>query len=51
MGASDGPEPVGTNYVRTKPDVPARHASNLKSKFEGMAKQSEEDAKKRSEEE
>ena len=31
--------------------VPKRHATNLKSKFEGMAKQSEEEAKKRSEEE
>merc|ERR1711972_706867 len=30
--------PVGTNYVKTKPDIPARNASNLKSKFEGMAK-------------
>ena len=36
-GEAEGPGPVGTNYVRTKPDVPARHASNLKSKFEGMA--------------
>merc|ERR1712106_438179 len=43
--------PVGTNYVKTKPDIPARNASNLKSRFEGMAKQSETEAKQRAEEE
>merc|ERR1719228_1169477 len=43
--------PVGTNYVKTRPDIPARNAMNLKSRFEGMAKQSEEEARKRTEEE
>merc|ERR1711892_953521 len=43
--------PVGTNYVKTKPDIPARNASNLKSRFGGMAKQSETEAKQRAEEE
>merc|ERR1712228_25774 len=43
--------PVGTNYVKTKPDIPARNASSLKSKFEGMAQQSESEAKQRAEEE
>merc|ERR1712058_213139 len=46
-GATD--EQVGP--VRTKPDIPVKHASNLRSKFEGMAKQSEEDARKKAEEE
>ena len=31
--------------------VPARHTSNLKSKFEGMAKQSEDEARRRAEDE
>merc|ERR1719443_470153 len=43
--------PVGTNYVKTKPDIPARNASNLKSRFEGMAQQSEAEARQRAEEE
>merc|ERR1712013_715841 len=42
--------PVGTNYVKTKPDIPARNASNLKSRFEGMAQQSEAEARQRAEE-
>jgi len=43
--------PVGTNYVKTKPDIPARNASNLKSRFEGMAQQSETEARQRAEDE
>merc|ERR1712096_270866 len=37
---AESPSPVGTNYQKTKPDIPKRHATNLKSKFEGMARQS-----------
>ena len=29
----------GTNYVKTKPDIQARNAPNLDSRFEGMAQQ------------
>ena len=47
----DSPGPVGTNYVKTKPDIPVKHASNLRSKFEGMAKQTEDEARKKAEEE
>merc|ERR1719232_2075638 len=47
----DSPGPVGTNYVKTKPDIPVKHASNLRSKFEGMAKQTEDEARKKADEE
>ena len=40
-------EKIGTNYVRTKPDIPARNAGNLKARFENMAKQNEEESKVR----
>ena len=40
-------EKIGTNYVKTKPDIPARNAGNLKARFENMAKQNEEESKVR----
>merc|ERR1711971_246902 len=42
---------VGTNYVKTKPDIPARNASNLRSRFENMAQQSTDDANEKLKEE
>merc|ERR1711874_903696 len=42
---------VGTNYVKTKPDIPERKASNLRSKFENMAQQSVDEAQDRAAEE
>merc|ERR1711892_23226 len=47
----EGQGAVGTNYVKTKPDIPARNASNLKSRFEGMAQQNETEARQRAEDE
>merc|ERR1711913_275775 len=35
---------VGTNYVKARPDIPSRNASNLRSKFENMAQQSVDEA-------
>lgn len=42
---------MGTNYTRTKPDVPTKNAGNLRARFENMAQQSTEEAKARAEEE
>merc|ERR1712002_589897 len=50
-GEQEVPAVVGTNYVKTKPNIPARNAMNLKSRFEQMAKQSEEEARGKAEEE
>lgn len=36
---------VGTNYIKTKPDISGAKPSNLRAKFENMAMQSEEDAR------
>jgi len=47
----EGQGSVGTNYVKTKPDIPMRTAGKLKSRFESMAQESEAEAKKKSEEE
>nr|CAD7396155.1 unnamed protein product [Timema poppensis] len=44
-------EKVGTNYEKSKPDIGSAKPSNLKAKFENLAKQEEEDGRKRAEEE
>ena len=51
MSYDDQSEKIGTNYQKTRPEIPARNAGNLKARFENMAKQNEEEAKKRAEEE
>merc|ERR1719505_573223 len=33
--------PVGTNYVKARPDIPSRNITNFKDRFEAMAKHSE----------
>lgn len=38
---------VGTNYQKTKPDISGAKPSNLKSRFENMALQTEEETKQR----
>ena len=51
LSYDDQPEKIGTNYQRTRPEIPSRNAGNLKARFENMAKQNEEEAKKKAEEE
>ena len=51
MSYNDQSEKIGTNYQKTRPEIPSRNAGNLKARFENMAKQNEEEAKKRAEEE
>merc|ERR1712110_1195503 len=51
LSYDDQSEKIGTNYQKTRPEIPARNAGNLKARFENMAKQNEEEAKKRAEEE
>ena len=51
MSYDDQSEKIGTNYQKTRPEIPSRNAGNLKARFENMAKQNEEEAKKRAEEE
>ncbi|GLG93236.1 Src substrate cortactin [Gryllus bimaculatus] len=48
---SEQSEKVGTNYEKPKPDIGSVKPSNLRAKFENLAKQGEEEAKKRAEEE
>merc|ERR1719382_2027883 len=43
--------PVGTNYVKARPDIPSRNTTNFKDRFEAMAKHSEEAARKKAAEE
>jgi len=47
----EGQGTVGTNYVKTKPDIPMRTAGKLKSRFESMAQESEAEARKKADEE
>jgi len=42
---------VGTNYQRTRPEASSQGAKNLKSRFEDMARSSEEEDRRRAEEE
>lgn len=42
-------EKVGTTYDKPKPDIGSAKPSNLRAKFENLAKQGEEEAKKRAE--
>ena len=51
LSYDDQSEKIGTNYQKTRPEIPSRNAGNLKARFENMAKQNEEEAKKRAEEE
>merc|ERR1711935_443428 len=51
LSYDDQPEKIGTNYERTRPEVPAKNAGNLRARFENMAKQNEEEAKRKAEEE
>jgi len=46
-----GGQPVGTNYQRTRPEASSQGAKNLKSRFEDMARSSEEDDRRRAEDE
>ena len=51
-GYSDaGSQPVGTNYQRTRAEPSSQGAKNLKSRFEDMAKSSEEEDRRRAKEE
>lgn len=43
VGFKENPEKVGTNYMKTKPDIGSAKPSNLRAKFENFAKSSEED--------
>ena len=51
LSYDDQPEKIGTNYQKTKPELPTKNAGNLRARFENMAKQSEEEAKKKAEDE
>merc|ERR1712110_314299 len=44
-------EKIGTNYEKTRPDVPSKNASNLRARFENIAQQNEIEAQKRAEDE
>lgn len=46
-----GGQPVGTNYQRTRPEASSQGAKNLKSRFEDMARSSEEDDRRRADDE
>lgn len=51
-GYSDtGGQPVGTNYQRTRPEPSSQGAKNLKSRFEDMARSTDEEDRRRAEEE
>lgn len=43
LGFEDNPEKIGTNYTKTKPDIGGAKPSNLRAKFENLAKSREED--------
>jgi len=51
LSYDDQPEKIGTNYQKTKPELPTKNAGNLRARFENMAKQSEEEAKQKAEDE
>merc|ERR1711894_279168 len=42
---------IGTNYEKTRPEVPNKNSSNLRARFENMAQQNVLDAQKRAEDE
>lgn len=50
-GFGESQEKVGTSYQKHKPDIGSSKPSSLRAKFENLAKQGEEDNKKRAEEE
>lgn len=47
VGFQENPDRIGTNYTKTKPDIGAAKPSNLRAKFENLAKTSTEDDQKR----
>lgn len=50
MGFDESKQTIGTNYTKTKPDIGGAKPSNLRAKFENLAKSSEEEARKKAEE-
>lgn len=48
--ADGGKQQVGTNYTKTKPVIEGAKPSNLRAKFENLAKNSEDENRKRAEE-
>lgn len=47
VGFQDQGGKIGTNYLKTKPDISGAKPSNLKAKFENLALHTEEDGKER----
>lgn len=47
LGFQENPEKVGTNYTKTKPDIGSAKPSNLRAKFENLAKLKEEEDERR----
>lgn len=47
VGFQENPDRIGTNYTKTKPDIGAAKPSNLRAKFENLAKTSTEEDQKR----
>lgn len=47
VGFDDNKERIGTNYIKDKPNISTMKSSNLRAKFENLAKNSEEEAKQR----
>jgi cortactin len=48
---NEQPERVGTNYEKSRPDIGSAKPSNIRAKFENLAKQGDEEARKKAEEE
>lgn len=51
VGFNEPSEKVGTNYIKSKPDVSGAKPSALRARFENMAKENEEEAQKKIKEE
>lgn len=47
VGFQENPDKIGTNYTKTKPDIGGAKPSNLRAKFENLAKVSEEESHRR----
>jgi len=47
LGFQENPDRIGTNYTKTKPDIGAAKPSNLRAKFENLAKNASEEDQKR----
>lgn len=50
VGFQENPDKIGTNYTKTKPDIGSAKPSNLRAKFENLAKVSEEENQRRASE-